>query len=197
MDTNQQIEDLRAQVTALTEMVSELVTPKHGSKTTLGFKATVSPDSVLVSNQNAPITLGDHTRVWRGAHWVGPIHVGKRVFINQGSYIRPRVTIEDDVSLGPFVRLISDTHNISTGPRRTGTPRKDPIHIGRGAWIGAGATVLGGVTIGARSIIAAGAVVTSDVPENVIVAGVPARITRYIRDNEKVAELIPASEMAL
>ncbi|MGW9402567.1 acyltransferase [Arthrobacter sp. NPDC055585] len=189
METNEMIEQLTAQLNELKETVAELTKPKHGSRTILGVNVRVSPDCVLVSNENASITLGDHTQVWRGADWVGPIHVGKRVFINQGSYIRPGVTIEDDVSIGPFVRLISDTHDISTGSRRTGTPRKDPIRVGRGTWIGAGATVLGGVTIGSRSILAAGAVVINDVPDNVIVAGVPAKIVRHISDGEKVAEL--------
>lgn len=101
------------------------------------------------------------------------------------------MTIEDDVSLGPFVPLISDTHDISAGSRRTGTPRKHPIVIRWGTWIGAGAIVLGGVTLGSCSIVAAGAVVTKDVPDNVVVAGFPARIVGHIRDGETLADVIP------
>lgn len=155
----------------------------------------IDPACTLVSRENATIRIGDHTQVWRGGEWTGPITVGKRVFVNQGSYIRPLVTIEDDVSLGPFVRLITDTHDISSGARRTGTPRKDPILIKRGAWIGAGATVMGGVTVGARSIIAVGAVVNKDVADDVVVAGVPARIVRRIEDpeGEHIAVLTPHS----
>lgn len=144
----------------------------------------------MISGENATIRIGDHTRIWRGGEWTGPVNVGKRVFVNQGSYIRPLVTLEDDVSLGPFVRLISDTHAIGHRSRRTGTPRKDPIVIGQGTWIGAGATVMGGVKVGARSIVAVGSVVNKDVPDNVLVAGVPARVIRHIRDSEDFAELV-------
>lgn len=168
-----------------------LTSPRHGDRTILGENVRIDPACTLISRENATIQIGDHTQVWRGGEWTGPITVGKRVFVNQGSYIRPLVTIEDDVSLGPFVRLITDTHDISSGSRRTGTPRKDPILVRRGAWIGAGATVMGGVTIGARSIVAVGAVVNRDVPDDVVVAGVPARVIRRIvdREDEPVATL--------
>ena len=182
MDTERQLEELKNQVAALTEAVGALTAERHGENTILGKGSSLDPTCRLGSNKNATIRIGDNTTVWRDAQWLGPIKVGNRVFINQGSYIRPGVTLEDDVSLGPFVRLISDTHDISTGNRRTGTPRKLPIKVGRGTWIGAGATVLGGVTIGSRAIIAAGAVVVDDVPDNAVVGGVPAKVLRIIED---------------
>lgn len=192
MNTQQhRIEVLEETVSKLNELVATLMQPRHGSKTILAPNVFIDPTAVLLSGENASIIIGEHTKVWRGAEWLGPVRVGKRVFINQGSYIRPNVVIEDDVSLGPFVRLITDTHEISSGQRRTGTPRKDKIVIGRGTWIGAGATVMGGVTIGQRSIVAVGAVVNTDIPDNVVVAGVPARIIRRIVDNESGATLIP------
>jgi len=180
---------LRAEVDALKAAIDGLTRPQHGSRTILGDEVFVDPACVLISGEDATISIGDHSQVWRGGEWAGPVRVGKRVFVNQGSYIRPLVTIEDDVSLGPFVRLITDTHDISSGDRRTGTPRKRPIRIGRGTWIGAGATVTGGVTIGSRSIVAVGSVVTSDVPDNVLVGGVPATVIRHIRDSESLDEL--------
>ena len=180
-----ELEELRAELEELRGEIAELKAPRHGERTVVGESVRIDPACVLVSRENATIRIGDHTQIWRGGEWTGPITVGKRVFVNQGSYVRPLVTIEDDVSLGPFVRLITDTHEISSGSRRTGTPRKDPILVKRGAWVGAGATVMGGVTIGARSIVAVGAVVNRDVPDDVVVAGVPARIVRRIVDHER------------
>ncbi|MDJ0321716.1 acyltransferase [Pseudarthrobacter sp. PS3-L1] len=135
---------------------------------------------MMASHAESEIIIGDHVQVYRGGEWVGPIEVGNRVFINRDSYIRPNVVIEEDVSLGPFVKLISDTHEQSDKVRRTGTPVKLPIRIGRGSWIGAGAMVLGGVTVGEGCIIAAGAVVTEDVPANSLVGGVPGRVLKYL-----------------
>jgi acetyltransferase-like isoleucine patch superfamily enzyme len=64
--------------------------------------------------------------------------------------------------------------------RRAGAVRHDPITIGNGSWIGASATVLAGVSIGSGAVVAAGAVVTEDVPDDVVVAGVPARIVKRL-----------------
>lgn len=182
MDIESQLEELKGKIEALTETVGALTAVRHGENTILGKNSSLDPTCRLVSNKNATISIGDNTIVWRDAQWVGPIKVGSRVFINQSSYIRPGVTLEDDVSIGPFVRLSSDTHDISTGSRRTGTPRKLPIKVGRGTWIGAGAIVLGGVTIGSRAIVAAGAVVVDDVPDNAVVGGVPAKVLRIMED---------------
>ena len=88
----------------------------------LGENVFVDPTTVLISGENATIKLGDHTKVWRGGEWTRTVNVGKRVFVNQGSYLGPLVTLEDDVSLGPFARLITDTHEIGRKSRRTGTP---------------------------------------------------------------------------
>lgn len=187
MDTQDQIEKLHREVAELRELIGQKVDvgPSVGASCEIGERVQVHRGSVL----RGTVRVGNDTVIWPNAQWDGPITVGSHVFVNQGSYIRPYVTIEDRVSIGPFVRLISDTHDISAGQRRTGTPRKDPIVIGAGTWIGAGATVMGGVTIGQRSIIAAGSVVTRDVPDNVLVAGVPARIIRRIEDGENGASL--------
>lgn len=124
--------------------------------------------------------MGNNVKVFRNGEWLGPITVGDRVFINRDSYIRPNVTIGDDVSLGPFVKLISDTHEPGTRTRRTGTPIKHPIVIGEGTWIGANATVLGGVGVGRAVVVMAGSVVTRDVPDNSLVGGVPARVLKTL-----------------
>ena len=88
------------------------------------------------------------------------------------------ITIEDDVLIGPKVNLITENHPLDPGDRKALLTK--PIIIKRNAWIGAGATILPGVTIGENSVVAAGAVVSRDVLPNVVVGGVPAKIIRSI-----------------
>ena len=106
---------------------------------------------------------------------------GKGVFINFGCTFLDRggITLEDDVFIGPTVQLVTENHPEQPSVRRNVYTK--PIVIRRGAWIGAGAIILPGVTIGEHSIVAAGAVVTKSVPDNVIVAGNPARVMRNIK----------------
>jgi acetyltransferase-like isoleucine patch superfamily enzyme len=81
--------------------------------------------------------------------------------------------------LGPNVQLISSGHPLDPETRRSQITT-GPIHIGRGAWIAAGATVLQGVTVGEDAVVAAGAVVMRDVPARTLAAGVPARVIRTL-----------------
>jgi len=106
--------------------------------------------------------------------------IGKNVFINFDCTFLDLggITIEDDVLIGPKVSLVTENHPLSPENRR-GMICK-PILIKRNAWIGANATILGGVTIGENSIVAAGAVVSKDVPDNTIVGGVPAKFIKTI-----------------
>ena len=107
--------------------------------------------------------------------------MGKGVFVNFGCTFLDRggITLGDDVFIGPNVQLITENHPEQPQNRRNVYAR--PISIGRKVWIGAGAIILPGVTIGENSIVGAGAVVKKDVPANVIVAGVPAKIVREIK----------------
>lgn len=108
------------------------------------------------------------------------ISIGKNVFINHACSFLDMggITIEDDVLIGPKVNLITENHPLDPGDRKALLTK--PIIIKRNAWIGAGATILPGVTIGENSVVAAGAVVSRDVPPNVVVGGVPAKIIRSI-----------------
>ncbi len=112
------------------------------------------------------------------------IHLGKHVFINMGCKFQDQggIFIGDGALIGHNVVLATLNHAMSPKDRATMVPAA--IHIGRNVWIGANATVLPGVTIGDGSIVAAGAVVTKDVPENTIVGGVPARIIRQLSEEE-------------
>jgi acetyltransferase-like isoleucine patch superfamily enzyme len=108
------------------------------------------------------------------------IQIGKNVFINHACSFLDMggITIEDNVLIGPKVNLITENHPLDPVNRRALVSK--PIVIKRNAWIGAAATILPGVTVGENSIVAAGAVVTTDVPANTIVGGVPAKVIKNI-----------------
>ena len=112
--------------------------------------------------------------------------IGRRCFINRSCYfdLTDMVTIGDDVEIGHGVTFITATHRVGPRSRRAGQVTGQPIVVGNGAWVGANATLLPGVTIGSGSIVAAGALVAEDVAENVVVAGVPARHVRELISNE-------------
>jgi len=106
------------------------------------------------------------------------IEIGKNVFINHACTFMDRggITIEDNVLIGPKVNLITTGHPLEI-ENRSCTISK-PIVIKSYAWLGANVTVMPGITIGEKAIVAAGAVVTKDVPAGVIVGGVPAKLIK-------------------
>jgi acetyltransferase-like isoleucine patch superfamily enzyme len=106
------------------------------------------------------------------------IKLGKNVFINHACSILDlgKVVIEDDVMIAPRVNITSENHPVPAEDRKTLVPGK--VLIKKNAWIGAGVTILPGVTIGTNAVVAAGAVVTKDVPNNTVVAGTPARVIK-------------------
>lgn len=108
------------------------------------------------------------------------INLGKRVFINHACSFLDLggITIEDDVMIGPKVNLITENHPLDPSNRKSLDLKS--ILIKRNAWIGAAATILPGITIGENAVVAAGAVVNKDVPDNTVVAGVPAKIISTI-----------------
>lgn len=113
------------------------------------------------------------------------VKIGKNVFIGSEVLIDPPfpnlITIEDDVSLAGRNILIA--HSDPTFPIREERLLKAkiaPIKIEKGAWVTAGAIILPGVTVGRNSVVAAGAVVTKDVPPYTIVAGIPARVIKKL-----------------
>jgi acetyltransferase-like isoleucine patch superfamily enzyme len=108
------------------------------------------------------------------------ITIGNNVFINHGCTFLDLggITIEDDVLIATNVQLITETHSIKPTERKALVLA--PILIKKNAWIGAGATILPGVTIGENAVVAAGAVITQDVPDNTVVGGIPAKVIKQI-----------------
>ena len=113
------------------------------------------------------------------------VKIGKNVYINSNSLLMARggITIEDDVLIAANVQLLSNNHD--EYERNILTCK--PIHIKKGAWIGAGASILPGVTIGENAIVGASAVVTKDVGDCEVAVGVPAKVVKTL-DKTKFKE---------
>ena len=107
---------------------------------------------------------------------------GQGVFVNHGCYFMDGggITIGNNVFIGPFCGFYTATHPMQVAERNRGLERAIPIVVGDNCWIGANASILQGVTLGNGCVVAAGSVVTRDVPENCLVAGVPAEVKKHI-----------------
>jgi len=114
------------------------------------------------------VNYGKHTRI------------GKNVFINFDCVFLDLggITIDDGVFIAPKVSLLTEGHPLAPENRHSLTV--GPIHLKKNAWIGANATILQGVTIGENAVVAAGAVVVTDVPDNTVVGGVPAKVIKTL-----------------
>ncbi|GEL94073.1 sugar O-acetyltransferase [Cellulomonas composti] len=110
------------------------------------------------------------------------IHLGARTFVNSGltALDVATITIGADCQIGPNVQLLTPTHPIAPQPRRDKLEAARPIVLGDNVWLGGGVVVCPGVTIGSNTVVGAGAVVTKDLPANVVAVGIPARVVRDI-----------------
>lgn len=110
------------------------------------------------------------------------IRVGARTFVNFGLVALDVVdiVIGDDVQIGPNVQLLTPIHPLDVDLRRAKWEAAKPITIGDNVWLGGGVIVCPGVTIGADTVVGAGAVVTKDLPAGVLAVGNPARVVRSL-----------------
>lgn len=118
----------------------------------------------------------------------GHVHFGKNIYANFN------LTLVDDTHIyvgnytmfGPNVTVATAGHPILPELRRQGYQYNAPVHIGENCWIGAGALIMPGITIGDHTVIGAGSVVTKDIPSGVVAVGVPCRVLREINEHDKV-----------
>ena len=110
------------------------------------------------------------------------IKMGKNVFVNTNCYFMDcaDIVIGDNVFIGPFCGFYTDNHPMDFASRNTGLERAQTITVGDNCWFGANVSVMPGVTIGSGCVIAAGSVVTQDIPDNSMAAGVPAKVMKKI-----------------
>ena len=116
------------------------------------------------------------------AHAVG-VKLGNNVFINSGAVLMARggIIVEDDVQMAANVQILTNNHD----PYHREILTCKPVHICRGAWIGAGATIMPGIRIGRYAIVGASAVVTKDIPDYCIAVGNPAKVIKEL-DGDKL-----------
>lgn len=140
------------------------------------------------------IRVGDRCNAWARAESnvlqtfdpAAVITIGNNVRLNgAGLQAAARITVGDDCILGSCTIVDTDHHPVAVDRRRSGQPpAAAPITIGRNVWVAGMAAVLKGVTIGDDSVVAFGAVVASDVPAGVVVAGNPARVVKNLYEDD-------------
>jgi len=177
--------DLRTRVTVAHWYAAEY-RMRAWAKWSLRRTGVVGRKAVVLGNPKVDATdleVGESFKVWSGhrktviSGW-GRIRVGDRVFVNCGTVIISveEVVIGDDVAFANEVYVMdSNSHGVEGRPHA-----QAPVRIGDGTWLGNRAMVLPGVTIGKRVVVAAGAVVTRDVPDDTMVAGNPAQVVRSL-----------------
>ncbi len=145
-----------------------------GDRCTVGRYATISPTNLLGGRPGEGLRLGDNS------------NIGPYSFIGCSGYI----TLGDRVLMGPRVNLLAENHRFSDldRPIKLQGVERSFITVEDDCWIGAGSTIVAGVTVGHDSVVAAGAVVTRDVPPLSVVAGVPAEVVRSRTRSENVDE---------
>lgn len=120
---------------------------------------------------------------WGGKH----VHFGKNIFTNFNLTLvdDTHIYVGDYTLIAPNVTIVSGTHPIAPELRKKGYQYNLPVRIGSNCWLGTGVVVMPGVTIGDNTIVGAGAVVTKDLPANVVAVGNPARILRKIDGRDR------------
>jgi acetyltransferase-like isoleucine patch superfamily enzyme len=135
--------------------------------------------------------VGDNTKIGAFVEIQKNARIGNNCKISSHSFICEGVNIEDGVFIGHSVTFINDSYpRAVTSDGELQTEQDWVVErtlVRKGASIGSGSTILSNVEIGERAIVGAGSVVTKDVPANAIVAGNPAKVLRYIREEQKIA----------
>ena len=115
------------------------------------------------------------------------VHFGKCIYANFNLTLvdDTHIYVGDYTMFGPGVTVATAGHPIQPDLRRKGMQYNAPVHIGKNCWIGAGAIILPGVTVGDNVVIGAGSVVTKDIPSNVVAVGNPCRVLRPVGEKDR------------
>lgn len=159
---------------------------RHAARLTQRFNTSdpSDPQAQLAILRELLGSLGEGT-VIRPPLWCDygyQIHIGRGSFINFGAVfldVAP-ITLGEDVQVGPNVQFLTATHPVEAAARRAKWESAKPIIVADNVWLGGGVIILPGVSIGENTVVGAGAVVTKDLPANVVAAGNPARVVRVL-----------------
>ena len=136
-------------------------------------------------------SCGRNLRLGRNVTFYNPsmIHLGEDIYIAYGCWFMAgeRITVDDETLFGPYCVVVSANHTQRAGSFRYGATEEAPIKIGKGTWLGSHVTVTAGAGVGDGSLIAAGAVVTSEIPSGVAAGGVPARVLKTLPNESSAA----------
>lgn len=146
-------------------------------------KARILRELFAEAGENAYIQA-PYYAMWGGRH----VHLGKNVYINSNCTLidDAHIYIGDGTMIAPNVTILTASHPLSPRLRAEGYGYNEPVTIGKNVWLASGVTVLPGVHIGDNAVIAAGSVVTKDIPPNVLAVGSPARVLRTIGPEDDV-----------
>lgn len=150
-----------------------------GRRITLRGRPAVVTRGTIVIGDRVQL-LSNHATLELAAEYGARLEIGERTFVNFGTQLvaLDRVTIGPDCLIGTHCMITDSSFHEVDPERRLERPTPRPVTIGENVWLGARVIVLPGVTIGSHSVIGAGSVVTSDIPERSLAAGVPARVIR-------------------
>ena len=150
-------------------------------------------DDVLLWLRGGTIEIGSRSALRRGARLnsSGLLRVGADVIVSWGAVLHcaERLEIGDETLVGEYATLIDSDHRRTRDQPMLHHVRSRPVVIGVSAWIGASAVVTPGVVVGDRSVVAARAVLTTDLPDQWLAAGIPARLVRELELDEEVGDL--------
>lgn len=141
-------------------------------------------DDVVIGTRNSPFLYSGYSYI-EARQETAIVRFGNRVWTNNNLVIisdNSVISIGDDVLIGLGVEIYgSDFHALDPNARRTELARSGPVRIGDNVWVGSRVCILKGVSIGRNSVIGAGSVVVDGIPENVLAAGIPAKVVRELK----------------
>lgn len=170
---------------------------RHGDRVVLPASTRLHPDALIHPRQGL-LRFGEHCQVSTGAIVQGNVQFGDHCSVQTGSIVigygsrehpTGQVTIGNHVRIAPHVQILGGDHDISDPDGPIGSVVGKPIVIGDNVWVCGRVIITAGVTVGQNAILAAGAVVTKDVPPFAIVGGAPAKILRFRKASESQNEL--------